>query len=94
LFQELTLDGWLLFLTRFIRLFAYGTLSAILVLYLTSLGLTEPHTKNGHILVPVGGKGIFVIAPGQSIGVMLELLRKHPMNTTSPQGVDGRIVVA
>jgi hypothetical protein len=21
-------------------------------------------------------------------------LRKHPMNTTSPQGVDGRIVVA
>jgi MFS family permease len=40
----LTLDGWLLFLTRFIRLFAYGALSVILVLYLTGLGLTEPQT--------------------------------------------------
>jgi hypothetical protein len=44
LFQALTLDGWLLFVTRCIRLFAYGALSVILVLYLTSLGLTEPQT--------------------------------------------------
>src|SRR5207302_3759773 len=41
-FGSLGRDGWLLFLTRFIRLFAYGALSVILVLYLTSLGLTEP----------------------------------------------------
>ena len=40
----LTKDGWLLLLTRFTRLFAYGALSVILVLYLTSLGLSEPQT--------------------------------------------------
>jgi MFS family permease len=40
--KNLTADGWLLFLTRFTRLFAYGALSVVLVLYLTSLGLTEP----------------------------------------------------
>jgi MFS family permease len=38
--NKLTNDGWLLFLTRFIRLFAYGSLSVILVFYLVSLGLT------------------------------------------------------
>src|SRR5713101_1357439 len=42
--KTLTRDGWLLFLTRFTRLFAYGALSVILVLYLTSLGLSEPQT--------------------------------------------------
>ena len=34
-------DGWLLFVTRFVRLFAYGSLSVILVFYLVGLGLTE-----------------------------------------------------
>jgi MFS family permease len=42
--QQLTRDGWLLFLTRFTRLFAYGALSVVLVLYLTSLGLTQSQT--------------------------------------------------
>src|SRR4026208_829286 len=37
-------DGWLLFATRFIRLFAYGALSVVLVLYLVSLGLSETET--------------------------------------------------
>jgi MFS family permease len=40
--QRLTGDGWLLFATRFIRLFAYGALSVVLVLYLVGVGLTEP----------------------------------------------------
>src|SRR5712671_5287525 len=40
----MTRDSWLLFLTRFTRLFAYGALSVILVLYLTSLGLSESQT--------------------------------------------------
>jgi MFS family permease len=40
--QSLTRDGWLLFGTRFIRLFAYGALSVVLVLYLVGIGLTEP----------------------------------------------------
>lgn len=39
--RTLTTDGWLLFLTRFARLFAYGSLSVILVFYLIGLGLTE-----------------------------------------------------
>jgi MFS family permease len=34
-------DMWLLFVTRAIRLFAYGFLSVILVLYLAEVGLTE-----------------------------------------------------
>ncbi len=42
--NTLTSDGWLLFLTRFIRLFAYGSLSVILVFYLVSLGLTTAQT--------------------------------------------------
>src|SRR5215471_10457628 len=40
----LTPDGWLLFLTRFTRLFAYGSLSLVLVFYLTGLGLSESQT--------------------------------------------------
>jgi MFS family permease len=39
--KTLTRDGWLLFVTRFARLFAYGSLSVILVFYLVGLGLTE-----------------------------------------------------
>src|SRR6202040_2060149 len=40
----LTRDGWLLFLTRFIRLFAYGSLSVVVVFYLIGLGLSETQT--------------------------------------------------
>src|SRR5436189_5861023 len=42
--QQLTRDGRLLFATRFIRLFAYGALSVVLVFYLVSLGLSESQT--------------------------------------------------
>src|SRR6266545_5090100 len=42
--RALTSDGWLLFATRFIRLFAYGALSVVLVLYLVGLGLSESDT--------------------------------------------------
>jgi len=40
----LTRDGWLLFLTRCTRLFAYGALSVVLVFYMTSLGLSTSQT--------------------------------------------------
>jgi len=40
----LTRDGWFLFLTRFLRLFAYGSLSVVLVFYLIGLGLSESQT--------------------------------------------------
>jgi len=39
--RTLPRDGVMLFLSRFIRLFAYGALSVILVFYLVSLGLSE-----------------------------------------------------
>jgi len=42
--RHLTRDGWLLFATRFIRLFAYGALSVVLVFYLVGLGLNESQT--------------------------------------------------
>ena len=43
-FRTLTRDAWLLFVTRFARLFAYGSLSVILVFYLIRLGLTSAQT--------------------------------------------------
>jgi MFS family permease len=46
--RTLSRDGWLLFVTRFARLFAYGSLSVILVFYLIGLGLTE--TQAGLVL--------------------------------------------
>jgi MFS family permease len=42
--RHLTRDGWLLFATRFVRLFAYGALSVVLVLYLRTIGLSESQT--------------------------------------------------
>src|ERR1700676_5551284 len=42
--RTLTRDGWLLFLTRFVRLFAYDSLSVVLVFYLIGLGLSDSQT--------------------------------------------------
>src|SRR6202049_5096154 len=42
--STLTRDACLLFFTRFIRLFAYGSLSVVLVFYLISLGLSDAQT--------------------------------------------------
>lgn len=42
--QSLTTDAWVLFATRFIRLFAYGSVSVVLVFYLVDIGLTAPQT--------------------------------------------------
>ena len=42
--QHLTRDARLLFATRFVRLFAYGSLSVVLVFYLVGVGLTESQT--------------------------------------------------
>ena len=42
--RTLDADGRLLFASRFVRLFAYGALSVVLVLYLVGLGLSEADT--------------------------------------------------
>lgn len=39
--EKLSHDGWLLFATRCSRMFAYGLLSVVLVLYLVEIGLKE-----------------------------------------------------
>lgn len=39
--RTLTSDGWILFATRSARLFAYGLLSVVLVLYLAEIGLND-----------------------------------------------------
>lgn len=39
--RNLSRDGYLLFMTRAVRLFAYGLLAVVLVLYLAQIGLTE-----------------------------------------------------
>src|SRR5262245_9080394 len=39
--RHLPRDGRLLFATRFVRLFAYGLLAVVLVLYLAELGLQD-----------------------------------------------------
>ena len=46
--RTLATDAWLLFVTRFTRLFAYGSLSVILIFYLISLGLSE--SQSGIVL--------------------------------------------
>src|SRR5262249_39398470 len=42
--RALSHDGVLLFFSRFVRLFSYGSLSVVLVFYLTGLGLSESQT--------------------------------------------------
>src|SRR5512135_1914567 len=41
-FHRLDADGYLLFSTRIVRLFAYGFVSVVLALYLAQAGLSEP----------------------------------------------------
>jgi len=56
--RNLTRDAWLLFLTRFIRLFAYGLISVILVFYLVGIGLSESQTGLLLTLTLVGDTAI------------------------------------
>jgi len=56
--RHLTRDAWLLFGTRFIRLFAYGSLSVVLVFYLIGLGLSEPQTGMLLTLTLVGDTAV------------------------------------
>src|SRR5689334_17890019 len=56
--QLLTPDGLLLFVTRFTRLFAYGSLSLVLVFYLTGLGFSEAQTGTLFTLTLIGDTAI------------------------------------
>src|SRR6266849_3808326 len=94
--NSLTRDGWLLFLTRFVRLFAYGSLSVILVFYLVSLGLTTAQTGllltltlAGDIVVSlfliIAGT-IGVISPsGNEVGPFLSIEQAALSHVVSPK---------
>ena len=52
--RSLPADAWLLFVTRFTRLFAYGALSVVLVFYLTAIGLSPAQVGTLLTLTLVG----------------------------------------
>jgi MFS family permease len=54
-------DAALLFSTRFVRLFAYGALSVVLVFYLTGVGLSEPQVGLLLTLTLVGDTAISLV---------------------------------
>jgi len=56
--HDLKRDGRLLFITRSLRLFAYGALAVILVVYLTSLGLSASQTGLLLTLILVGDTAV------------------------------------
>ena len=56
--QNLTSDGWLLFLTRLTRLFSYGALAVVLVLYLTGIGMSASETGTLLTLTLLGDTAI------------------------------------
>jgi len=56
--QGFSRDAWLLFATRFIRLFAYGSLSVVLVFYLIGIGLSDAQTGTLLTLTLVGDTAV------------------------------------
>jgi len=54
----MTPDGYLLFTTRILRLFAYGFLSVVLALYLAQLGLSETAIGTLFTFTLLGDAGI------------------------------------
>lgn len=56
--RTVTSDAWLLCVTRLPRLFAYSSLSVILVFYMVSLGLSE--SQSGLVLTLALAGGIAV----------------------------------
>ncbi|MFN7994469.1 MAG: MFS transporter [Bryobacteraceae bacterium] len=59
-------DGWLLFLTRFARLFSYGMLAVVLVFYLTGIGLNESQTGLLLTLTLLGDTAVSLILTTQA----------------------------
>ena len=64
--MALTRDGKLLFVTRFLRLFSYGMLAVVLVLYLTSIGLSESQTGLLMTLTLAGDTAISLVLTTQA----------------------------
>src|SRR5262245_11681063 len=74
--MSLTNDTKLLFLTRSARLFSYGMLSVVLVLYLTGIGLTGSQTGLLLTLILAGDTAVSLVLTTQAdrIGRKLMLI--------------------
>src|SRR5690349_19009687 len=55
---RLSRDGWLLFSARLVRMFAYGLLSTVLMLYLSSAGFDDAHIGLLMTLTLLGDTGV------------------------------------
>ncbi len=69
--KALTRDGWLLFVTRFARPFAYGSLSVILVFYLIGLGLYRSAERPSVLTLTLAGDvvvSLYLTTPADRIG--------------------------
>src|SRR4051794_15990393 len=64
--MNMTSDAKLLFLTRSVRLFSYGMLSVVLVLYLTGVGLTDAQTGLLLTLTLVGDTAVSLFLTTQA----------------------------
>jgi MFS family permease len=64
--MNMTSDARLLFLTRSVRLFSYGMLSVVLVLYLTGVGLTDAQTGLLLTLILVGDTAVSLFLTTQA----------------------------
>jgi MFS family permease len=64
--RSLSTDGWILFATRLIRLFAYGSLSVVLVFYLVGVGLTEREVGTLFTMTLVGDTLISLVLTTQA----------------------------
>ena len=64
--RALSRDGWLLFGTRFLRLFGYGVISVVLVLYLAVLGLSESRIGMLLTLTLVGDTIVSIVITTQA----------------------------
>src|SRR5262252_6865018 len=64
--SALSRDARLLFATRFIRLFAYGSLSVVLVFYLVGVGISEAQTGTLLTLTLAGDTFISLVLTTQA----------------------------
>jgi len=64
--KALNRDAWLLFVTRFTRLFAYGLISVVLVFYLVGIGLSESQTGLLLTLTLIGDTAISLFMTTQA----------------------------
>lgn len=87
---ELGPDVRLLFLTRFIRLFAYGSLSVVLVLYLAELGMSDARIGALLTLTLLGDTfvSLWITTRADRVGRKRMLSHRSFRRLRTPEGAD------